>query len=117
MFGSDEVMVPAVKLTELDGVERISPEDGVTYHHVLCASHELVRANGQWAETLYIGEQAEIAIGPEKMKEILAQCPEVADMQMHPLAQLGEQNRGRLRRFSSRVNARGLRTAHNVTAG
>ncbi|MDJ1170908.1 Hint domain-containing protein [Roseofilum sp. BLCC_M154] len=106
MFGCDEVMVPAVKLTELDGVERVSPQDGVTYHHILCANHEMVRANGHWSETLYFGEQTEIAIGAEKTKEILAECSEVEDMQMHPLALIGEENRGRLKNFARRMSKR-----------
>ncbi|SFU74270.1 Hint domain-containing protein, partial [Aliiroseovarius crassostreae] len=109
MFGSDEVMVPAVKLIELDGVERVSPENGVTYHHILCANHDMVRADGHWSETLYFGGQTEIAIGADKTQEILAGHPEVADMPMHPLARLGEDNRARLRRFAARDNARRLR--------
>ncbi|SFU88292.1 Hint domain-containing protein, partial [Aliiroseovarius crassostreae] len=72
MFGSDEVMVPAVKLIELDGVERVSPQNGVTYHHILCANHDMVRADGHWSETLYFGGQTEIAIGADKTQEILA---------------------------------------------
>ncbi|KXF92511.1 Hint domain-containing protein [Phaeobacter inhibens] len=109
MFGSDEIMVPAVKLTGLDGVERVSPDDGVTYHHILCANHEMARANGHWSETLFTGEQAEIAIGADALSQIVSDYPEVAQMRLHPLAKVGEDNRGRLNRFVSRENSKRLR--------
>jgi Hint domain len=56
LFGSHDVLVPAVALLDVPGVRRLRPVVGVTYHHFACAGHELVRANGAWAETLLTGE-------------------------------------------------------------
>lgn len=58
MFGSSEVLVPAVKLLSLEGVAQIEAPFGVEYHHFLCAHHELVYAEGMPAESLLRGEEA-----------------------------------------------------------
>lgn len=58
LFGEAEVLVPAIRLVSLPGISQIATENPVHYHHLLCDRHELVRANGAWAETLYLGEMA-----------------------------------------------------------
>ncbi|MEM1236019.1 MAG: Hint domain-containing protein [Pseudomonadota bacterium] len=57
-----EVLIPAGALTGYDGVDRIIPEDGVTYFHPICAEHGLVRVEGLMSETLYLGDGADSAL-------------------------------------------------------
>lgn len=58
MFGTGEVLVPAVKLSEIPGVHSDINATSVTYVHFLCDWHEIVLANGQPSETLFLGEMA-----------------------------------------------------------
>ncbi|MEO0991887.1 MAG: Hint domain-containing protein [Pseudomonadota bacterium] len=54
MFGSEEILIPAVHLEGLPGVERSAPED-VRYLHVVLPVHAVIFANGAPSETLYLG--------------------------------------------------------------
>ena len=75
MTGTAEVLVAA---TRLAGMRGIGQRDGIAemrYHHILCARHELVRANGAWCETLLPGPQATDMLGPQAMSEIAACHP------------------------------------------
>ncbi|WP_422028842.1 Hint domain-containing protein [Roseovarius sp.] len=62
MFGTAEVLVPAIKLTGLPGVAQVSPEGPVRYHHLLCRRHEIVFAEGLPCETLLRAERAGLAL-------------------------------------------------------
>jgi hypothetical protein len=42
----------------------------VTYYHLLCDDHEIIEADGAFAETLYTGTQAMRAMTPEAREEI-----------------------------------------------
>jgi Hint domain len=68
MFGSHDVLVPAVSLLDAPGVRRQRPLVGVTYVHIACAQHELVLADGAWSETLLAGEDI-LGGAPDKMPE------------------------------------------------
>jgi hypothetical protein len=52
MTGEYEVLVPAVKLLALKGVEISAPDNGVTYVHILFERHEVVLAEGALVESL-----------------------------------------------------------------
>lgn len=58
MFGAAEVLVPAKKLLDTPGVQQCPPGAPVTYAHFMCDRHEIIRANGAPAETLFPGPQA-----------------------------------------------------------
>ncbi|MEM9871477.1 MAG: Hint domain-containing protein [Pseudomonadota bacterium] len=58
MFGLTEVLVPARQLIGLPGIVRGSPSKSVRYWHLLMERHNLVLANGAWAETLLPGSEA-----------------------------------------------------------
>lgn len=77
MFGTEEVLLPANKLTQLDGIDEILPEDGVTYFHLLLDRHQIVFADGAWSESLFTGQQAMKALSPEAREEILALFPDI----------------------------------------
>lgn len=57
LYGTPEVLIPAVKLVGLPGIRVETPAAGVTYMHILCQRHEVVFAEGCPAESLYLGPQ------------------------------------------------------------
>ena len=57
MCNAPEVCVAAKHLLGHPGVETAAAPDGVTYYHFLCDSHEIVLANGAWAESLLIAPE------------------------------------------------------------
>ncbi len=69
MAGTREVLVAAKHLLGLPGITQDDARD-VTYVHLLFDGHEILRANGAEAESLYLGEQALLALGPEARREI-----------------------------------------------
>lgn len=81
LFGADEVLVKAKDLVNDDTVYR--REGGkVTYHHILCEAHQVVRAEGAWAESFHPGPQALPALDPGPRDELLALFPDLAHLDM-----------------------------------
>ncbi|TRD16260.1 Hint domain-containing protein [Palleronia caenipelagi] len=79
MFGSEEVLVPAIKLLDLDGVDQI--DAGKTeYFHILMDKHEVIWANGAPAETLFNGPQAAVMLSDEARVEISEIMPQFFDV-------------------------------------
>ncbi|WP_182911627.1 Hint domain-containing protein [Paracoccus sp. JM45] len=54
MTGHFEVLVPAVKLLEFDGIDIELPTDGITYVHLLFRQHEIIAADGALVESLLL---------------------------------------------------------------
>lgn len=78
MFGTDEVLTAAKNLIGLvDGVDVVEDTASVEYLHVLLDRHELLLANGAWAESLYLGDQTLTALTEEQRKEISMIFPEL----------------------------------------
>lgn len=76
MFSEREVLVAAKHLVGLDGVERTRPER-VSYIHVLFDHHEVVLADGAWAESFQPGEHSMAGILADQRDEIVALFPEL----------------------------------------
>jgi len=55
MFGTPELWVPAKALIGCAGA-RLSPQKIVTYYHLLLPRHEVLRAEGAAAESLFLGD-------------------------------------------------------------
>lgn len=72
MFETGECLVPAKKLLGLEGVSVADDLDQVTYFHFICDRHEVIVANGAWAETLFLGAQVAGGLEPSAMDEIVA---------------------------------------------
>ncbi|TYB88529.1 Hint domain-containing protein [Oceaniovalibus sp. ACAM 378] len=53
LFGEPEVLTPAKSIA---GALREAPQGPVTYFHLLLDSHALIRAEGAWIESLYLGD-------------------------------------------------------------
>ena len=77
MFGSSEVLVAAKQLLGIPGIETVDAPEGVTYYHVLFDRHEVVFANGAFAESFYTGAQALNAVEEASKQEILEIFPEL----------------------------------------
>lgn len=72
MFDTDEVLVPAKHLLEIEGVEIADDLRSVTYIHFMCDNHEIVRAEGALTESLYTGAEAMRAMTDDAREEIEA---------------------------------------------
>jgi hypothetical protein len=84
IFGKSEVLVPAIKLTELPGIFVDEAVEEVEYFHLLFDQHEVIYAEGAPTESLYTGPEALKAVDPEAREEILTIFPEVADLDYAP---------------------------------
>lgn len=78
MFGVPDVLVPAIKLTALDGVEIAHDMRAVTYCHMLFDTHEIVWANGLPTESLFTGPEALKGVTPAARAELVSLFPDLA---------------------------------------
>jgi len=85
MFGTDAILMPAKHLLDLPGVTQAAPHIPVRYWHMLFDHHEIVRANGAWAETLFLGPEAAKSISKAALNEILEifGVSSLADLTVH----------------------------------
>lgn len=65
IFGATEVLIPAIHLVGLPGIEIDRRATAVTYYHVLLDDHAIILANDAPAETLYMGPMARKAVGAD----------------------------------------------------
>ena len=77
MFDEPEILVPANKLLDCDGVTLAHDFKEVTYFHLLFDAHEIVFANGLPAESLHLGKQAQASLSPAGMEEIQSIFPDM----------------------------------------
>ncbi len=80
MFGETEVLVPAVKLTNLPGVFSDESVRQVEYFHLLFDQHEIIYAEGAPSESLFTGPEALKSLSTEAREEITMIFPETADL-------------------------------------
>ena len=86
MFGTDEVLVAAKQLCQIDGIDVAHDLAAVVYYHLLFDRHEVVISNGAETESLFTGPEALRSIGPAALAEILTLFPELADRDYRPAA-------------------------------
>lgn len=108
--GAPEVLVAATRLVGLDGIERADDATGVSYHHLMFERHEIVFANGMPAESLFLGAQARLALGPA-WNEIETLFPELARSSSAPRSCRPIVEAKLARRLLSRHMGRGWRGA------
>lgn len=77
MFETAEILIPAKKLLELDGIAVEQTLDSVTYHHFLFERHEIIYSNGAPTESLFTGVEGLKSVGHEARQEIEALFPEL----------------------------------------
>ena len=85
MFGHTEILVPAIKLLDLDGVDRALECESVTYFHLMLDSHQVIFANGQPTESLYAGPEAMKALQPAAYLELITLFPELRQNDFRPV--------------------------------
>ncbi|MDF0599850.1 Hint domain-containing protein [Psychromarinibacter sp. C21-152] len=107
MFGCREVLVPAVKLTGLAGVEQLTGAGGVTYHHLLLDRHEIILAEGAATESMLRGREALRALPPEARDEIARLFPDAPVERPSEAARPIQAGRGRLARLILRHRKNG----------
>ena len=84
MFGQTEVLISAIKLTELPGIFVDNNVDSVEYYHLLFDKHEVIYAEGAPTESLFTGHEALNAISHEAREEILTIFPEISEQGYSP---------------------------------
>ncbi|WP_284163130.1 Hint domain-containing protein [Frigidibacter sp. SD6-1] len=76
--GETEVLVAASHLCGMPGIERMAPDLGVTYFHMLFRQHEIVLSEGLWTESFQPGAATLAGIDDAQRREIFALFPELA---------------------------------------
>jgi hypothetical protein len=84
MFGTKDVLIPAIKLTKLTGIYVENSVDTVEYFHILLNRHEVIFAEGAPSESLFTGPEALKAVSSEAREEIFAIFPELSDKDYTP---------------------------------
>ncbi len=79
MFGDSEVLVRAIHLTALPGVEAVTVPR-VTCVHVVFDDHEVICGDGLWSESFQAGDRAMDGLGAAQQAEILSIFPDVAGL-------------------------------------
>lgn len=93
VFGEDEVMIPAIKLTRLPGIWVDEEVCEITYHHLLFDRHEVIFAEGAPTESLYLGPHARHALSDEALEEIYTLFPELEHQAQTPARSFVEKGR------------------------
>ncbi len=81
LFGGTSFLVPAIGLCNDQTIRQELPDTGVTYHHLLFDQHEVIRANGQWAESLFPGPHTLSTLTEDQLAELFSIFPELGDGQ------------------------------------
>ena len=79
MFDAAQVLVPAIRLTDLPGIKIDNTQKKITYIHLLLEQHEVIFAEGAPTESLYPGPETLKTQSPEGREEILALFPELIE--------------------------------------
>lgn len=77
MFGAMEVLIPAVKLINHDGIDFADDIQNITYWHILFDDHQVIFSEGTPTESLFIGPMALKSVSPEARREIQALFPQL----------------------------------------
>ncbi len=77
LFGADQVLVRAKHLTHLPGVEVVSACERVTYIHLMCDAHEVIRVDNAWTESFQPGDMVHNQEAREIFGDLLAEFPEL----------------------------------------
>ena len=73
--GVSDVLIAAIKLTEIAGIAIANDIETVSYFHVLFDNHEVIFAEGAPTESFYTGDQALRSIPSDTLSELLVLFP------------------------------------------
>lgn len=102
MFGVQEILVAAIKLVGLPGIEVIEDAQSVEYFHMLFDQHEIVFSNGAATESLFTGPEALKAVSEDARAEILQIFPDIEEQTALIPARLIPQKGRVVKRFVER---------------
>lgn len=78
MFGTPNVLISAIRLTDLPGVFLDSAVTELTYHHLIFDQHVVLFAEGAPSESLFTGPQAIASMSAEAREELMLMFPDIA---------------------------------------
>ncbi|WP_170332633.1 Hint domain-containing protein [Ruegeria arenilitoris] len=84
MFGTPEVLVPAIKLIVLPGIFVDETVKEVEYFHLLFDCHQVIFAENAPTESLFTGIEALKSLGADARREIFEIFPELIEMRLIP---------------------------------
>jgi len=77
MFGREEGLVAAIRLTAVPGVFVQKPDEAITYYHLLFEDHEVIFAEGAPTESFFLGPVALQTLPKESVAEIQEIFPDL----------------------------------------
>lgn len=77
MFGARDVLVSAIRLTALSGIDVCTQSAPVTYYHLLFDDHAVITADNAQTESLFVGPVALSALSDDAREEVLALFPQL----------------------------------------
>ena len=77
LYGETEMLLPAVHLLHLDGVDRVAPKK-TSYIHFMFEKHQLVLSNGAWTESFQPGDYSLRGLDQGARRELYRLFPELA---------------------------------------
>lgn len=103
IFGMAEILIPAKKLLDLDGIDVDLDAPSVAYNHFLFERHEIVFSNGAPTESMFTGTEALKSLGIAARKEITSLFPAIIDRgaprPVRPIPQKGKM----MKQFACRI--------------
>ncbi len=86
-FGTDQVLVAALHMTDMPGIAQVLTR-GISYIHLMCDRHEIIRADGAWTESFQPALRMLHGMDADQQDEVLALFPYLADRASFPAARL-----------------------------
>lgn len=84
LFGSPQVLAAAAHLVNDDTITQVYDLEPVTYHHFMFDRHQIVRADGIWAESLRPGPAMLSTLGRAAQEELFEIFPELREAEEAP---------------------------------
>lgn len=84
LFGSTEVLAAAIHLVNDETIQQVYDLTPVTYHHFMFDAHQVVRADGIWAESLRPGPAILSTLGRAAQEELYEIFPELREADEAP---------------------------------
>ena len=76
LFGEAEVLAAALHMVGLPGITRAAVPE-VTYLHLMCDAHEIIRADGAWTESFQPGDRTLRGLDGAQREELFAVFPDL----------------------------------------
>ncbi|WCR05136.1 Hint domain-containing protein [Paracoccus saliphilus] len=79
IFGTDEILIPAIKLVGMNGIGIAEDIEDVTYFHILFDRHQVIFSEDAPTESLFTGPEALKSMSPAAAQEIRTLFPEITE--------------------------------------